>query len=175
MLRAWYRLRPSTKFAIKTALLLAGFGLLFSRFAFIQFLNREQALTLLLLWYVVLFAFIQVGSYYLFHRVNTDTMRVGVGLVLLWFAAGIVIYWPASEYSILVVGGDPASVPPYLIATEDELAFYFWFHVLNVKDLFWSGVLTYAVAPFLLVLAAVFLVTPESFRRAVKEILHIRR
>ncbi len=116
--------------AAKVALVVGGLGFLISRVFVIRWASSQSPLVLVAAWYGILFALTQVvfplvlgdesGLWEPHHAV------VGLGFVLVWFAIGIVAYFPASTYSILVSGANPAAIPPYLISTEDQLTYAFW-------------------------------------------------
>ena len=120
--------------AAKIALVVGGLGLLLSRFFVIRWASAQTPAVLLLVWYGVLFAITQVvfplvlGNEGIW---DPHHAQVGLGFVLVWFAIGIVAYFPASTYSVLVSGANPAAIPPYLISSEDQVTYQAWNGVLG--------------------------------------------
>ncbi len=159
--------------ALKVAAVFAGLGVLVSRAFVLQWLSGQAAVALFFLWYAVLFAFTQVIAMALDEQAmdlwEPRHLAVGLAVVMLVFAAGIVLYWPTSTYAVLATGGDPSQVPSYVLATEDEVTYWGWWS-LGVRDLTALGVLTYGVTPFLLVFAAVTLLRPETVQDAIANV-----
>ena len=129
-------MEDGTRTALKVAGVFAGLGVLVSRFTVLQFLDAQSAVVLFFLWYAVLYVFLNVLAIV----VGEDGFwepkygRVTLGIVLIVFAAGIVLYWPTSTYAVLATGADPSQVPSYVLATEDELVYQGW-RSAGVEDL----------------------------------------
>src|SRR6267143_1345660 len=108
---------PLPKTAIKVSLLLGGFGLLLSRPFLLNFVNNQNP----------------IFDFFLFKRVDPTTFRYGIGAIMLYFAAGIVFYWPASQYALTTVGASPVGAggtPPFLLASEDQITYEIWHFLL---------------------------------------------
>lgn len=153
------------------ALLLGFLGLIVSRPELLNWLNSQNANVDFVLWYVLLFAYIQFASLILFHRFDLATLRGGVGVLILIFAWGIVSYWPASGYSLAAVGANFNGTPSFLVASEDQLTYAGWQTLLPWLANFWLGVLTYILTPILLGLAAVAIIGPRRALRAFSDLL----
>jgi len=158
------------RFVLVLALLVGGLGFIVSRPLILRWLSEQSPITAFFLWYVLFFAYIQVVSLVLFRRLDMRSLEAGLGIVLIVFALGIVLYWPASDYALRVVGGSE-SAPSFLLATEDQITFQFWSSVLPGLGNDVLGVLTYAVTPALLILLASFFIAPSRFRQAVWHVL----
>jgi uncharacterized membrane protein len=166
-------MKDSTWTALKIAGLFAGLGILVSRFFVLHWLSGQAAVVLFFLWYAVLFGFTQVVAMALDEQSagvwEPRHLAIGLAVVLLVFAAGIVLYWPTSTYSVLAAGQDPSQVPSYVLATEDEVVYQGWY-ALGVHDLTALGILTYGLTPFLLVFVAVTLLKPETVQDALSRL-----
>jgi len=157
--------------AVLVAFLLGGLGFFTSRPFLLQWLNTQNPILAFLLWYVLLFSFVQLGSLLIFHRLDYTTLRLGIGILVIAFAGGIVLYWPASTYSLNVVGATQAGTPSFLIASEDQLVYSFWQFFLPFASNDALGILTYAITPALLVLIAGLFVAPRQFSAAFRGLL----
>ncbi len=147
--------------ALKLAGVVAGLGILVSRFVVIQWLGQQGAVVLFILWWLVLYVFVNVLAYAVQEDWEPSYARVSLGILMIAFAIGIVLYWPTSTYAVLASGGDPSQVPSFVLATEDEVTYQAWW-VLGVRDLTALGILTYGLTPFLLIFAGVSLISPEA-------------
>ena len=155
--------------ALKLAGLFAGLGVLVSRFTVLQWLDAQSAVVLFFLWYLVLYVFLNVIAWAVEEDWEPRHAGVTLGILLLVFAAGIVLYWPTSTYAVLAAGEDPSQVPSFVLATEDEVVYQGWY-ALGVRDLTALGILTYGLTPFLLVFAAVTLISPEAVQEALSRL-----
>lgn len=160
-----------SKTVILTALLFAGIGLFTSRPQVLQWLNTQSPETAFFLWYILLFAFVEISSLVLFKRLDLSSLRIGVGVVMLVFAVGIVLYFPASTYSLIAVGANPSGTPSFLLASEDQFAYDVWHTFLPWVGNDILGILVYGLTPFLLVILAASVISPAKFSRAVKGLL----
>ncbi len=160
-----------TKFALKAAAIFAVMGFIVSRPIVLVFLNQQSDVMDLFLWYVLFFIVLQFAFLILFGRLDVTTMRVAFGLLLVSFAFGIWLYWPASDYAIIAVGGNPGTVPSFLTASEDEVTFKALAALLGMGNLQLLGILTYVVVPTLLFLAGAIVIGPRQVRMAVRILL----
>ncbi len=148
------------------AFLFGGLGLIVSRPEILSWVDSQGPVIAFVAWYVLFFAYLQFTSVVIAHRIDLGTLRASVGIVILIFAFGIVDYFPASQYSLIVVGANPAAVPSFLIASEDQLTYVFWNAILPGFPNFWMGILIYFVTPIILVIVAAFVIGPRNLVRS---------
>ncbi len=157
--------------AVVVAFLLGALGLFTSRPQVLQWLNGQGPIVAFLLWYVLLFTFIQIGSFLMFHKFDIRTIELGLGVILIAFAGGIVLYWPASDYSLSEVGANPSGVPSFLIASEDQLVYVLWRGLLPGASTDILGLLTYVLTPIVLVLVSGIFIAPRQLTAAFRGLL----
>jgi hypothetical protein len=156
-------MRGPSEMVLKVAVLFGLFGLIVSRRSVLDWIAPMSSLNSLVVWYVVFGAFVTILGYWVFSaRWN---IKYTLALVMITWAFGIVLYWPISSYSTSITGAQLTGVES---ATEDAVTFSF-LQSLGVHDS--TGVLTYAVIPFLLILFAGWLVAPTMFNRVVKSVV----
>ncbi len=158
------------KFAAKAAIVVGAMGLVVSRVSVLRWLNGESALVAFVLWYALFYVWIILAYVFLFGHIDPRIFRVSLGITLIGFALGIVLYWPASDYALQVVGANPSGTPSFLLATEDQVTLMFWSGV-GVSDTFLLGILTYVITPIALILVAAMVITPTRFKNAIKALL----
>jgi len=155
-------MRGPSEMVLKVAVLFGAFGLIVSRKQVLDWIAPMSSMNSLVVWYVVFGAFLTVLGYWVFSaRWN---IKYTLALVMITWAFGIVLYWPISSYSTGITGAHLTGVES---ATEDAVTYSF-LQSLRIHDS--TGILTYAVVPFLLILFAGWLVAPQMFNRIVKSV-----
>lgn len=160
--------------SIVVALLLGGLGLVVSRPQILLWLNQQSPELDFVAWYILLFVYLQVTSFVLFRRLDILSFRYGFAAIILYFAASIVFFWPASNYALIAVGASPVGqggTPAFLLATEDQITYAFWHTFLPFVGNDVMGLLIYVVTPILLVLFVALFLAPKQLGAALRGLL----
>jgi hypothetical protein len=141
----------------KVAVIVGLFGLIMSRPFLLEWLTGFSNAEALLIWYAAFAVFLLAIGY----AVMPEGMNLRwlVALVLVTWALGIVLYLPISDYSTEYTGATVTSVEG---ATEDMVTYEF-LASLGYTDS--TGIVTYAVIPFLLIMFAGYVVAPQMFAK----------
>ena len=145
------------KMVFKVAIIVSLFGLIMSRKQVLEWVAPMSSLDAIIVWYIAFGIFVSLMGFYVFGgRWNP---RYTIALLLISWALGIVLYYPMSPYSTDVTG---ATVTGVESATEDYTTMI-WLQDLGINDS--SGIITYGVVPFLLILISGLVVAPNWFSR----------
>ena len=142
---------------LKVALVVGLFGLIMSRKQLLEWIAPMSSLNALILWYICFAVFLSVlGFWVLGGHWNA---RYTIALVMISWALGIVLYFPISSYSTGITGANLTGVEA---ATEDYVT-NSALSSIGISDS--TGIITYAIVPFLLILLAGLVIAPNWFGR----------
>lgn len=159
------------RFALTFALLVAGLGFFISRGSVLVYIATLDPTATFILSYVVLYVWILLVGLVLSRRPpDVKILKFSVALIILTFAFGVVLYWPASACAVLATGGNPATVPSFLLSSEDQVVCqgYIGLGITNVELLLF---LTYVLTPFVLTFISVYIIAPQQARKFVRSII----
>lgn len=142
---------------LKVALLVGLFGFIMSRKQLLEWIAPMSSLNALILWYVAFGVFLSLLGFFVFQ--GHWNPRYTLALLVISWALGIVLYYPVSPYSTGITGAEITAVES---STEDYVTNEF-LSGMGVNDS--SGIITYAIIPFLLLLFAGLVVAPNWFGR----------
>jgi len=151
------------KMVFKVGIIVALFGLIMSRKQVLEWVAPMSSLDAIIVWYIAFGVFLTLLGFYVFGgRWNP---RYTIALLLISWALGIVLYYPMSPYSTEVTG---ASVTGVESATEDYTTYQF-LQGIGINDS--SGIITYGVIPFVLVLLSGLVVAPSLFSKVFRSVV----
>ncbi len=145
------------------ALFIAILGWIETRPEVLHFLDTQDPITVFLLWYAVLASFVFGIGKILFPK-HTKHKRV-LAVMIIYFAIGIVNYWPASSYVNQVTNKPASSI---LNASEDGIVYSF-FDKMGLPSAI-NVIATYVVTPVVLIAVAFYMMTPATFKKALEAI-----
>ena len=148
------------KMVFKVAVVVGLFGLIMSRRQVLDWVAPMTSMDALAVWYIAYAIFLSVLGFYVIGA--HWNLRYTVALLLITWALGIVLYFPISSYSTGITGAQLTGVES---STED----YVTMSALNsigINDS--TGIITYAVVPFLLILISGLVIAPNLFSRIFK-------
>jgi len=148
---------------LHVAILVGLFGFIMSRKQVLEWIAPMSSLNALILWYVFFGVFVSLLGFWVFSA--RWTPRHTLAVLLISWALGIVLYFPISSYSTGITGARLTGVES---ATEDFVTMSF-LSSIGINDS--TGIITYAVVPFLLILAAGMVVAPNTFSRVMRAIV----
>ncbi len=143
--------------ALRVALMVGLFGLIVSRKTVLEWVAGQSPLESLVVWYAIFGIFISILGYSVFNMAWNP--RYTVALLIVTFALGIVLYWPVSGYSTQITGAHLTGVEA---ATEDGIVYNALLSI-GIHDS--TGIITYAIVPFLLILISAEIIAPSLFGR----------
>ncbi len=141
----------------------AGLGFIASRKQVLEFIAPMSPLNSLFMWYILFGGFLTLLGYWVLSA-RWD-IKYTVALLMVTWAFGIVLYWPISGYSTSITGAHLTGVED---ATEDAVTYSFLLS-LGIHDT--TGIITYAIVPFLLIVLAGWIVAPAMFSRIVRSLV----
>jgi len=139
------------------------FGFIMSRKQVLEWIAPMSSLNALVLWYIFFGVFVTLLGFWVFSA--RWTPRHTLAVLLISWALGIVLYFPISSYSTGITGAHLTGVES---ATEDFVTMSF-LSSIGINDS--TGIITYAVMPFLLILASGLIVAPNTFSRVMRAIV----
>jgi hypothetical protein len=152
-----------SRVVLRVSLLVALFGLVMSRKVVLEWIAPMTATNALVVWYAAFGIFLTLLGYLVFS--SKWSPRFTIALLLISWALGIVLYLPISDYSTSITGAQLTGVEA---ATEDMITYQF-LSGLGIHDS--SGIITYAVIPFLLLILAGSIVAPNLFARTLRAVV----
>lgn len=153
---------------VRTALLFAILGYVFSSRRLIQFLNSMNPLQGLLFYYVQLFVTLEVLQYFglIIGGVKMQSVVQTIGELMIVFAFFIIVD-QESEWVAYVIGeqeGKKKDYPVLYTQSEDGAVYYLWStYVTSNPDT--ARLLTFVVTPAVLVAIGLYLTGGKAVRR----------
>lgn len=152
-----------TSSEIKLAIVFAGLGFIFSSRSWLLWLNSFDPIKGLFIYYIILYISIFILSKFnlIIYKFRIEKPLQVLGLLLITFAFFILVDWESAYVQYITTGStEGASVIFY--QCEDGATWYFWYNVMNVKNIEMARILTYVITPFVLVLIGSYFVSKPT-------------
>lgn len=148
---------------LKVAVVVGLFGFIMSRKQVLVWIAPMSSLNALILWYIFFGVFLTILGFMVFQ--SRWNPRYTLALLIISWAFGIVLYYPISNYSTDITG---ASLTGVESATEDA-ATHSFLQSVGINDS--TGIITYAIVPFFLILFAGLVIAPSLFEKTLRGVV----